>query len=77
MVVAGVEARLEELAASFPEGVEAKVFYNRSDLIEKAVRTVTEALIIAAVLVIGLLLLIITTIISKYALKAMPEEGVV
>jgi ABC-type sugar transport system permease subunit len=26
--------------------------------------------------VIGLLLLIITTIISKYALKAMPEEGI-
>ncbi|MFC2952686.1 efflux RND transporter permease subunit [Marinicaulis aureus] len=56
-VVAGVEARLDELATSFPEGVEVKVFYNRSDLIEKAVSTVTEALVLAVLLVIGLLLL--------------------
>ena len=56
-VVAGVETRIEELAASFPDGVEVKVFYNRSDLIEKAVNTVTEALILATLLVIGLLLL--------------------
>ncbi|PQA86473.1 efflux RND transporter permease subunit [Hyphococcus luteus] len=61
-VVAGVEARLEELAAGFPEGVEVKAFYNRSDLIEKAVSTVTEALIIAVVLVIGLLLLFLNNL---------------
>ncbi|WP_375205475.1 efflux RND transporter permease subunit [Hyphococcus sp.] len=61
-VVAGVEARLEELAASFPDGVEVKVFYNRSDLIEKAVSTVTEALILATVLVIGLLLLFLNNL---------------
>lgn len=56
-VVAGVEARLDELSTGFPEGVEVKVFYNRSDLIERAVRTVIDALLLAAVLVIGLLIL--------------------
>jgi cobalt-zinc-cadmium resistance protein CzcA len=54
-VVGGVEAKLEELQSSLPEGVHIAVFYNRSDLIEKAVWTVTEALLIAAVLVIILL----------------------
>lgn len=57
MVVSGVEARLEALKPSLPEGVEIAVFYNRSDLINKAVGTVSQALILAAVLVIGLLVL--------------------
>lgn len=54
-VVGGVEKKLEELQSSLPDGVKIEVFYNRSDLIEKAVWTVTEALLIAAVLVIILL----------------------
>ena len=62
MVVAGVEQRLQELAASFAEGVEIKVFYNRSDLIQKAISTVTTALLIAAMLVIGLLLLFLNNL---------------
>ncbi|MEZ5921182.1 MAG: CusA/CzcA family heavy metal efflux RND transporter [Parvularculaceae bacterium] len=61
-VVDGVEQRLKELSAGFPEGVEAKVFYNRSDLIEKAVSTVTEALLIASLLVVGLLLLFLNNL---------------
>ena len=55
MVVHGVEKKLDELQSSLPEGVKVEVFYNRSDLIEKAVGTVTEALLIAVVLVIILL----------------------
>lgn len=54
-VVRGVEQKLEELQPSLPEGVRIEVFYNRSDLIEKAVWTVTEALLISVVLVIILL----------------------
>jgi len=54
-VVHGVENKLEELQSSLPDGVKVEVFYNRSDLIEKAVGTVTEALLIAVVLVIILL----------------------
>jgi len=57
MVVEGVEQRLEELKPSLPEGVSIRVFYSRSDLINTAVGTVTQALVLAAVLVIMLLIL--------------------
>jgi cobalt-zinc-cadmium resistance protein CzcA len=55
-VIGGVEDKLEALQAGLPEGVTIDVFYNRSDLIEKAIWTVTEALLIAAVLVVLLLI---------------------
>ncbi|MCB2065629.1 MAG: efflux RND transporter permease subunit, partial [Erythrobacter sp.] len=56
-VVGGVEARLEEIRPSLPEGMSVEVFYNRSDLIERAVGTVEEALLEATILVVLLLLL--------------------
>lgn len=55
MVVRGVEGRLEALKPGLPDGVTIEVFYNRSDLINKAVGTVTQALLLAAALVIILL----------------------
>lgn len=57
MVVAQVEDKLAELEATLPDGISVEVFYNRSDLIVKAVGTVTEALLIAVGLVILLLVL--------------------
>ncbi len=56
-VVDGVKARLEEIAPSLPEGMSVKVFYDRSELISRAVGTVEEALLEATVLVVILLLL--------------------
>lgn len=56
-VVSGVRARLAELAPSLPAGVEIEVFYDRSQLIARAVGTVTKALFEASVLVVILLLL--------------------
>ncbi|MBB4210740.1 cobalt-zinc-cadmium resistance protein CzcA [Rhodothalassium salexigens DSM 2132] len=55
-VVAGVEAQLETLQQSLPDGVEIRVFYNRGDLVERAVGMITEALLEAVVLVILLLM---------------------
>ncbi|PKM12783.1 MAG: CusA/CzcA family heavy metal efflux RND transporter [Gammaproteobacteria bacterium HGW-Gammaproteobacteria-3] len=52
-----IEKKLDEISASFPEGVTANVFYNRGHLVGKAVHTVTKALIEAIVLVVILLLL--------------------
>ncbi len=43
-VVDGVKARLEEIKPSLPEGMSIKMFYDRSDLIGRAVGTVEEAL---------------------------------
>ena len=56
-VVQGVRVKLEELKSSLPEGVRVEVFYDRGQLVNKAVGTVTKALIEATVLVLILLVL--------------------
>ena len=56
-IVAGLHAKLAELAPGLPEGVEVKVFYDRGRLVERAVGTVSEALGEAIVLVLVLLVL--------------------
>ncbi|MDR2000468.1 MAG: CusA/CzcA family heavy metal efflux RND transporter [Zoogloeaceae bacterium] len=56
-LVTAVRERLDELQPSLPAGVEINVFYDRSLLIERAVSTVTHALIEATVLVVLLLFL--------------------
>ncbi|MFI3154803.1 MAG: CusA/CzcA family heavy metal efflux RND transporter [Methylococcaceae bacterium] len=55
--IAGIEKKLAEISPGFPKGVEAKVFYNRGNLVDKAVDTVLHALLEAIALVIVLLIL--------------------
>ena len=55
-VVEGVQARLDDLRKSLPPGTSVKVFYDRSDLIGRAIGTVEEALLEATVLVVILLI---------------------
>jgi cobalt-zinc-cadmium resistance protein CzcA len=54
-VVEGVTRKLDEIKTSLPKGVELKVFYNRAGLVEKAVGTVSKALLEATVIVLVLL----------------------
>jgi cobalt-zinc-cadmium resistance protein CzcA len=56
-VVAGARAKLDEIAAALPADTQVRVFYDRGDLVQKAVSTVTRALAEAVVLVLVLLLL--------------------
>jgi cobalt-zinc-cadmium resistance protein CzcA len=56
-VVAGVQAKLRELAPALPKGVTTRVFYDRGALVDRAVGTVSKALGEAIVLVAILLLL--------------------
>ncbi|MBN8847870.1 MULTISPECIES: CusA/CzcA family heavy metal efflux RND transporter [unclassified Sphingomonas] len=56
-VVAGVKERLAELSRGLPPGTRIDVFYDRSDLIARAVGTVEHALLEATVLVVVLLIL--------------------
>jgi len=56
-VVALVKKRLKEIAPTLPKGVSVKVFYDRSSLVERAVGTVSQALLEAVVLVLLLLFL--------------------
>ncbi len=55
-VVAGVKARLAEIAPTLPPGVTIEPFYDRSNLVGRAVGTVAKALLEAIVLVVLLLL---------------------
>ena len=54
-VVDGVTRKIAEIQPTLPQGVELKVFYNRADLVRKAVATVSSALMEATVLVLILL----------------------
>jgi len=56
-VVALVKKRLKEIAPTLPKGVSVNAFYDRSSLVERAVGTVTRALMEATVLVLALLFL--------------------
>ncbi|RIZ71983.1 MAG: efflux RND transporter permease subunit [Methylococcales bacterium] len=55
--ITGIEQKLAQISPSFPIGVTAQVFYNRGDLVDKAVSTVLHALLEAVALVIILLIL--------------------
>lgn len=56
-VVAGVYAKLAEISPKLPPGITLNVFYDRGNLVERAVGTVSEALAEAIVLVVILLML--------------------
>ncbi len=56
-VVEGVRTRLDEVAATLPAGTHINVFYDRSDLINRAVGTVEKALFEATILVVILLVI--------------------
>lgn len=56
-VVDGVRAKLDEIATALPDGVSVRVFYDRGDLVSRAVGTVSRALGEAIVLVLILLVL--------------------
>ena len=54
-VVDGVTKKIDEIKPALPKGVELKVFYNRAGLVEKAVGTVSKALLEATLIVLVLL----------------------
>ncbi len=54
-IVQAVEAKLKELEPSLPKGTTLKTFYSRGDLVERAIGTVSDALLEAIVLVMLLL----------------------
>jgi len=61
-LVDGVRAKLTEIEPSLPAGVSIQVFYDRGDLVQRAVSTVTTALLEATVLVMLVLVLFLGTL---------------
>ncbi len=56
-VVSGTRAKLQEIAGALPDGIEINIFYDRGNLVSRAVGTVAGALSLAVVLVLVLLVL--------------------
>ncbi|MBU0655644.1 MAG: CusA/CzcA family heavy metal efflux RND transporter [Gammaproteobacteria bacterium] len=50
-LITTLKAKLAEISASLPEGVTIEPFYDRANLVDKAIHTVSKALLEAAVLV--------------------------
>lgn len=57
-----VEKRLEEIKKSLPPGVTVDPYYDRTDLVQKTIRTVSKNLIEGGILVIAVLLLLLGNI---------------
>ena len=58
-VIDNVETRIESIQKSLPAGVKIAPFLNRSDLVGRAIRTVSENLILGALIVIFILVLLL------------------
>lgn len=58
-VIQRVQKKLDEIKAGLPKGVEVSVFYNRSDLVTRTIRTVSKNLIEGGVLVVIILFLLL------------------
>jgi cobalt-zinc-cadmium resistance protein CzcA len=61
LLVEGVRKKLAELEPTLPEGVSISVFYDRGNLVQRAVSTVSMALLEATVLIVIVLVLFLGT----------------
>ncbi len=84
----GIKARLPAIQTALPEGVTLEPFYDQADLVDKAVNTVTKALLEAFVLIVVVLMLFLLNLRATFlvlisvpisiglALMAMAQWGV-
>jgi len=68
-VVAGVKEKLASIIKTLPEGTELNVFYDRGSLIETAIKTISDALFQAVILVVILLTIFLGNIRSAIAVS--------
>lgn len=61
-VVNAVKAQLPAIQKALPKGVELRPFYDRTDLVTKAIHTVTEALQLGAIFVLAVLIVLLADI---------------
>ncbi|HVS52389.1 MAG TPA: CusA/CzcA family heavy metal efflux RND transporter [Opitutaceae bacterium] len=61
-VVNAVKATLPAIQKALPKGVELRPFYDRTDLVTKAIHTVTEALQLGAIFVFAVLIILLADI---------------
>ena len=61
-VLPALKARMAEVQKTLPPGVEMRPFYDRSDLIQRAIHTVAHNLVEGALLVVAILLLMLGSV---------------
>ena len=70
-VIAAVKVRMAELNKALPAGVQAVPYYDQSELVDRAVGTVKEALLEGAVLIVVVLFLFLGNVRSALIVTAM------
>ena len=65
-VIHAARAKLKDLQAELPKGVHPYIFYDRSELIHEAVRTVVEALLEAMLFVVAMLFLFLLDVRASF-----------
>lgn len=65
----GIKQRLEEIKSSLPNGVKVEIFYDRSNLTQKAVDSVTKVLVEAVVLIVITLFLFLGNVRAAVAVS--------
>ena len=58
-VLPALKAKIAAVQKTLPPGIDIHIFYDRSDLIQRAIHTVSENLVEGALLVVGILLLML------------------
>ncbi len=67
VVVADLKREIERVSRKLPPGVTIKPYYDRTELVQHTVHTVTENLAVGAALVVGVLLLFLRNLYAAFA----------
>ena len=70
-VITSVKAKVADINTSLPKGVRVRAFYDQSELVERAVGTVKEALMEGAILIVVILFLFLGNVRSSLIVTAM------
>lgn len=61
-VVSGVKERIQEIRKTLPEGLDIDIYYDRTDLVHRTIRTVAKNLLEASVLVLAVLFVMLMNV---------------
>jgi len=75
-VIKGVKRRIEEIKTGLPPGVRLVGYYDRSNLIRRAVNTLQKALIMALIIAVAVILVFMGQIRSSFVISVILPAGI-
>ncbi|MFB0521563.1 MAG: efflux RND transporter permease subunit, partial [Desulfatiglandales bacterium] len=75
-VIEGVKRRIEEIKTGLPPGVRLVGYYDRSNLIRRAVNTLQKALMMALIIAVAVILVFMGQIRSSFVISVIPPAGI-